>query len=204
MAALAAIALGLVLGVLAGGDLRNLGHVGLRLEIPLLIAFVIQGLARGRVPALASAGVYGLGVWVVVSCLLCVLLTANWRRPGMAVAWVGVMVNLVVVLANGAMPVMVASGSGVPSSIASAIRASSGFYQLSGGATVFGLFGDVIPLPLGRVSYFSVGDVLLAVGVVAYLIFGSVRAPQTAEIAPEGMKESSESAGTIDFHAPMH
>ena len=96
------IALGLILGLLAGGSILNLASVRLhRIEI-LVVAVLLRfgtevalnqgiGLAETlRVPLLAAS--FGL---------LLFALWANRGYPGMSLAFIGVLANGVVILVNG-------------------------------------------------------------------------------------------------------
>ena len=153
----------------------------------------MQGIARGRIGG-TSASLVGLVVWVVSCIILIVLLIPDWRRVGIWVVGVGLALNLLVVLANGGMPVLVTdpialSKAGAP------IARSMGFYQLAGPGTALAPLGDVVPLGLGAYRVLlSPGDVLLVVG-VATLIVGSMSA-HVGRAAAAGQWSGSTAAAT--------
>jgi hypothetical protein len=76
MIAALSLALGVVAGYLAGGKIRGLAGIHLKYEVPLLIGFGVQGLARGRLIGVQPTS-WGVGVWVVVSLVLVVLLLSD-------------------------------------------------------------------------------------------------------------------------------
>lgn len=168
---LAAVALvgGALLGWLCGGSLRGVEHIQLRFGWLLLLLFVVQGVARGRIAG-ASATSAGLIVWIVSCVLLVAVLLPNFRTPGVWLAIVGLILNLLVVLLNGGMPVFSATVGSTAEAV-SAVAKSSGFYQVAGQATIATLLADVLPLTVGRTRILlSSGDVLLVVGVVSLMV----------------------------------
>ena len=167
-----AIVWGLSLAGASGGRLRRLENVEVA-GWPLVIgAFVVQGIARGRLVG-SSASSWGLLVWSVASLTLVVAMTA-WtlrrstsviRRGGSLIA-IGTAVNLFVVLVNGGMPVATQAAGPIGS-----IEASGGFYAYANAGTSLSWLGDAMQLPIaGRLMLVSVGDILLAVGLVIVLV----------------------------------
>lgn len=164
--ALVAIPLGLLLGALAGGSVRRLASVRLRYELLVLVAFVVQGVLRGRLAA-TSPSAWGLVVWAIVSLVLAVLLLAQARSVGLSLLAAGTMLNLLVVLLNQGMPVAMPADQ-----VAGRIVAgSAGFYQLAHQGTIAVWLADVMPVRLGS-SLFAVsaGDVLLCVGAALFIV----------------------------------
>ena len=180
MIAIFALACGLVAGLAAGGCFKAIAQLRLRGEVAILVAFVVQGVARGRILG-TTATTWGMAVWLGASVLLIGLLALNARRPGAIVAGVGTLINCVVVLANGAMPVLPTAGARIDSSLVSIT--SGGFYSVARAGMLGVWAGDVLPLrALGHTYLMSVGDVLLAVG-VAVLIAGATLARHEDETA---------------------
>ena len=163
MIALIAVAAGLLFGALGGGSPRGLATVRLRFQISILVLFVIQGVARGRLLSTVASG-SGMFVWVAASTILVVLLRASFRQTGVMVVAAGVLLNVLVVLANSGMPVLAGGSSQLLAK--GAVARSSGFYEVATSSTLGLVVGDVIPLEVvGQTYYLSVGDVLLGVGV---------------------------------------
>lgn len=146
---------------MSGGVLRGIEAIRLKSEWVILAAFVVQGVARGRLLGTVASS-YALIVWVAVSCLLVILLAVNHERRGALVAVAGVLINLDVVLLNVGMPVLVEASSRA----LTAIAGSGGFYQLASSGTVAPWAGDALALRfMNQAEFLSPGDVLLAVGV---------------------------------------
>jgi hypothetical protein len=165
----AALLAGLAGGYLAGGRVRNLD--GLRLVRPWLVvvALLLQ------VVAFSPLGV-ALGAATIIALhfasygLLVLFVALNRRKPGVAVAGVGVGLNLAAIAVNGGhMPAS-------PSALATAGIAYAGdAYNnsgVSGEGTRLALLGDVFATPswLPMANVFSVGDVLIVVGIAMILV----------------------------------
>lgn len=178
MIAAGPILIGLAFGFMSGGRLVGLKTIKLRHEILLLLVFVVQAIARGRLAG-TTPTIWGFVVWIGSSLVLIALLLRNRHVSGTLVAAGGVLLNLDVVVANGAMPVFVASStSGLVQ------RASAGFYSVAASQTVFGWAGDVLRLDvLDQHFLLSPGDVLLGVGVAIVLARSLIPASSEAEVA---------------------
>lgn len=122
---------------------------------------------------MTSAPVAATISWAIACLVLAGLLVANWRTPGAAIATAGLMLNVDVVLANAAMPIVLYGGSAAERSNALAVgQASRGFYALANVSTVTAWLSDALPLRmLGVTTMLSVGDVALAVGVVCVIVW---------------------------------
>jgi hypothetical protein len=108
-------------------------------------------------------------VWVLVLSNVAIgaFILANARLPGMLLAGLGLLLNLAVITANGAMPVSTdaASAAGVdPPREGSAFK-----HERMDSETAMPWLGDVVPVP-GIGEVWSVGDFLLAAG-IARLVY---------------------------------
>ena len=178
------IALGLILGLVAGGNLLNLGSIrlqrlgllalalGLRVGTELLLNADVAIVDTLRVPLFAAA--FGL---------LLVALWANRGYPGMSLAFVGILSNTIVILVNGGYmpiwePALVAAGM-TPADVTSAIH-----YVLPPPLDAnfllhLGPLADVIPIPVPLVeNVASIGDAFLTFGLAFFLFAAVVRVPQ--------------------------
>jgi hypothetical protein len=172
---LLALALGVVIGSAAGGKLGHLTSLTFRGEVPVLVLFAVQAVARGRLYGTAPTA-WGLWVWVGSSGLLCAVLTLNLDCPGVALAIAGILTNLFVVLANGFMPISLA---GLSASSHSLLATTGGFYRFWHPGTFVPWMGDVLPLRLpGETLVLSVGDVLLEVGILIFIVAAMWRSPE--------------------------
>lgn len=105
--------------------------------------------------------------------LIAVFLLINVRLGGMGLAAVGLLLNVVVIAANGAMPVHrpSAEAAGVPISF----EESGVKHEVMDASTRLPWLGDAIGLPVLK-TVLSLGDVLLALG-VALFVYRATRGP---------------------------
>ena len=172
-----AVAVGVVAGILAGGHPAGLGRLQFRwgwiFFAGLLVQLVLFSYA-------VSAWIGSLGVPIYVASTLAVdlAIAANYRIPGMPVVLVGALSNLAAIVANGGY--MPASTSALG---ALAHSAKSGY---SNSAVVpnpqLPWLTDIFAMPgwLPFANVFSVGDVLIGVGVVIVMVAAMRSAPRRA------------------------
>ena len=177
------IALGLILGLLVGGRITNLAAVRLR-WVPVLIAALLLRAATEflldrdvpivedlRLPLLAAS-----------FALLLAAIWVNRAYPGMTIAFVGILSNALVIMANGGyMPIwepsLVAAGfspTDVPSAINTVLPATLDASFL----LHLGPLADIIPIPLPVIqNVASLGDLFLMFGLAFFLFAAVVRTP---------------------------
>jgi MFS family permease len=182
------ILLGLILGLLSGGHLRNIAVVQLRWAWLILASLLLRVATEAalnahigvvetlRLPLLAGAfGLLLAGLWV------------NRSYPGLSLAFLGILSNAIVIVANGGyMPIWDVSLAAAGMTQADVNRS---FHQVVSVDTPDFLgrvliLGDVIPLPipfepLRNVS--SLGDVFLSLGLAFFVFAGVVRVPTAIE-----------------------
>jgi DHA3 family macrolide efflux protein-like MFS transporter len=178
------IALGLILGLVAGGDLVNLGSIRLH-RLGLLILAVVL---RFGAEALLNAGVpiaetLRLPLLASGFVLLLIALWPNRTYPGISLAFIGVLANAVVIIVNGGyMPIWVTSLE--IAGLSPADVTSSLHYILPAPLDAnfllhLGPFADVIPIPLPIIqNVASIGDAFLTFGLGFFLFAAVVRVPQ--------------------------
>jgi len=183
---IAGILLGLLLGLRAGGRLDNLANIQLRWPLLLIAAVLVRFGTEGllnlgvgvvdqlRVPLLATGFVLLLiGLWI------------NRGYPGLSIAFVGILLNGVVIVVNGGhMPIWATSltAAGLtPDHVTSALH-----FVVPGEASDFFLhaliLGDIIPVPIPIVqNVASLGDLFLTAGLAFFLFASVVRVPTRLE-----------------------
>jgi hypothetical protein len=143
---------GVVVGVLRGGSLENVNRVRFRLPWLVFLGLALQigaEAAASRFPGI-QRGVAGPLILAISYAFVGTFVVLNFRFPGAPLIGLGLLLNLSVILANGAMPV------------------SLWAVKVSGSHAGLGFLGDIIPVPpLGIVS---VGDVVLGAGVFVLVI----------------------------------
>lgn len=160
----------LVVAVLRGGRLVNLGDIELNAWWLLFLALGLQW-GTNLLPQEDRWENLGLAMVLMSFLLLMLLVWFNRRKPGMWIAGLGVLMNFTVIAVNGGMPVL-----------AAAAEAASGFTitepDLSGSfkhvpldeSSRLTFFADVIPLRLAGIGeVISLGDIFLALGLGVFL-----------------------------------
>ena len=184
------IVLGLLLGLLSGGRLDNLGAIRLR-WVGLLAAAV---LVRFGTEALLNAGVdivetLRLPLLATGFGLLLVGLWANRTYPGLGLAFVGILLNGIVIVVNGGhMPIWSVSlevAGFTPADVTSALH-----IVLEGEPHEFFvnalILGDVFPIPFPFIqNVASLGDLFLTLGLAFFLFAGVIRVPSVLEAHEE-------------------
>jgi len=160
---LAAVALGVVAGLAAGGRPRNAGLRPVR-ALGALGAGILLQLAAGLGEV---DGTPALTLLLTSYVLLAAFAVVNLRLVGMPVVLLGLGLNAAVIAANGAMPVRasaVLAADVVPA--AELETADLGAkHRLERPGDRLTLLGDIIPVPPAR-EVVSFGDLILAVGLV--------------------------------------
>ena len=183
---LGGIVVGLALGLLNGGRLENMTLVRLRWPALIFLAVLLRYGAEALIirnvdPAVGLRGPLLVGA----SVILLTGLWANRRLPGMAIAFVGVASNALVLAVNdGRMPLWAPSLSAAgftPQDASPAIHTILPAALDNSFLLHLGPFADILPIPvpfLANVA--SIGDVLIAFG-LAFFLFAIVQ----REPAPE-------------------
>ena len=174
--ALVAGALAAGAGVLAGGSLDSLAATKLA-----ALPFLFAGLALQLIflfwdPSWLTDGI-SLGVLITSNLLVMVFIWLNRRLPGMLIAGAGLVLNILVISLNGAMPVSpeAARVAGGEDFVSSDIKHAS-----LDGDTLLPWLADILPIPkLGFVL--SAGDVVLIVGIARLTYARTTAGGRTSE-----------------------
>lgn len=160
----------LAISMLRGGHLVNLGDIELRAWWLLIIALALQ-LGTSWLPDESWSETAGLVMILGSFALLMMLVALNRSKPGMWIAGLGVLMNFIVIAANGGMPVL-AGAAEVASGFTVSDPDLSGSYKhvlLDEGSRLT-FFADVIPLRLVNIGeVISLGDIFLALGLGVFL-----------------------------------
>ena len=167
-----AIPIGIVVGLVAGGRIERIGDIRFR-WVPLMIAGLVVQLAIFAEPIAGWVGDWGPAIYILSTGAVLVAVLRNVRVPGVAIIAIGAACNLAAIIANGgwmpADPGALASigglGSGPTNSI---VLADPALRPLT----------DLFALPswLPFTNIFSIGDVLIGLG-VAVTIVQAMRSP---------------------------
>ena len=169
-----AIVIGFGIGFLCGGRAAGLGTLQFRLGWLAVAGFAAQ-VVLFSAPVTERIGALGAPLYVLSTAIVFVVLLANFRIPGLPVVALGAASNLAAIVANGGY---------MPASEAALIAAgkipASGYSN----STVLpdpllGPLTDIFALPtwLPFTNVFSVGDVLIAVGIAIAVAVAMRRPP---------------------------
>jgi MFS family permease len=177
------ITVGLLLGLLLGGRLERLADIRLRF-LPLLFVAVI---VRFGTEAALGYGVgfvdaFRLPLFALAYGLLLFTLWHNRGYPGLALAFIGILSNAIVIIWNGGRmpvwdPAYLAAGFQLPISTVLHVELTPGsapdfFLHL-------GPLADVIPIPVPFLyNVASVGDLFLTAGLGFFLFATLLRGPE--------------------------
>jgi hypothetical protein len=161
-----AIPVGIVAGLLLGGRLEALSTLRFRWA-PLAIAGLLVQVILFALPTGDALASVGPAVYVGSTVAVLVALLVNLRLPGMAIVAAGAAANLAAIVANGgAMPVraetLAAAGLDPRDGFSNSVLTS---------APALEPLTDVFAIPAGipLANVFSIGDVLIALGITVAL-----------------------------------
>jgi hypothetical protein len=163
-----AIPIGLLIGFLLGGRLDRLADLRFHWAWLAIAGLFVQVLLFS--PLFERVGDLGPPIYVVSTAAVLVAVLRNWRLPGLAIVALGAASNLLAITANGgvmpASPEAAASlgsdaGAGFSNSV---VMIDPALWPLT----------DIFALPnwLPAANVFSIGDVLIGVGVAAVIALG--------------------------------
>lgn len=164
------IFLALAIAVMRGGRLVNLGDIELTAWWLLFIALGLQ-IGTRFLPDEDWSEWAGVAMVLASFVLLMALVLMNRSKPGMWITGLGVLMNFVVIAANGGMPVLPGAAE-VASGFTVADPDLSGTFKhvLLDENSRLTFFADVIPLRLvGIGEVISLGDIFLALGLGVFL-----------------------------------
>jgi MFS family permease len=178
------ILLGLLLGLLAGGRLRNLAEIRLRWTGLLVAAVILRFATEAALNAgIGAAEALRLPLLATAFVVLLVALWINRSYPGLSLAFIGVLSNAIVIVVNGGYmpvwePALTAAGLTIDD-------VSRSFHVVVDASDFLGrllVLGDVIPLPVPIIrNVYSLGDLFLSMGLGFFLFAGVVRVPTPTE-----------------------
>jgi len=157
-----AIVIGLALGLALGGRPSGISTIPFRLAWLAVAGLLVQVVLF--TDAVASwIGALGPPIYVASTLVVFVAVLANWRIQGMPIVALGAACNLAAILANGG------SMPAAPDALATLGRQAATIYSNSSVVAHPALapFIDAYALPLWLPGHnvFSVGDVLIGVGI---------------------------------------
>jgi Family of unknown function (DUF5317) len=172
-----AVVIGLVAGLLLGGRPAGLGAISFRWGWLAVLGFLIQ-IVLFSAPVTERIGSLGVPIYVGSTALVLVALLRNVALPGLWVVAVGAFSNMAAIAANGGyMPAD-------PGALASLGRAPETVYSNSAVVAhpVLQPLTDIFAIPHGipLANVFSVGDLLIGLGVMIVIVVAMRHVPGPA------------------------
>jgi len=160
----------LAIAVLRGGRLVNLGDIELRAWWLLFIALALQFGTR-ILPDEQWSETAGVVMVLFSFVLLMIMVLLNRSKQGMWIAGLGVLMNFIVIAANGGMPVLAGAAEVASDFTVTTPDLSTTFKHVPLDETSrLTFFADVIPLRFAGIGeVISLGDVFLALGLGVFL-----------------------------------
>ena len=167
-----AVLIGLAVGTVLGGRVLALSAISFRWAPLILVGFLAQVVLFSDAVA-QSVGAAGPPLYVATTLLVGAAVVRNLRIPGMPLIVLGAACNMAAILANdGFMPA-------TPDALAALGKSAPTIYSNSAvvAQPALELLIDRFALPrwLPFANVFSVGDVLLGVGIVTLIVVTMVR-----------------------------
>lgn len=181
------------------------GGAGLsRLRLRAVRLLVVAAAVQIGTPLLLPGSGFARWVALVLTGLLTGLfLVGNRRVAGAPLVACGLMLNVVVVTVNGAMPVSVSAAKHAGLTRGELGLRGDVLREPAGASTYVGFLGDVVPLALPfRPQVVSPGDVLVAAGVGLLLVSaGRVQTPRRLERSTV-LESDSTTVGSYSYAIP--
>ncbi|HLY15524.1 MAG TPA: DUF5317 domain-containing protein [Candidatus Limnocylindrales bacterium] len=171
-----AVVIGLLLGLILGGRPGGLGAITFRWGWLAVAGFVTQ-IVLFSAPVTERIGALGVPIYVASTALVLAALLRNLSISGLWIVALGAFSNMAAIATNGGyMPAD-------PGALASLGRSPETVYSNSSVVAHPALqpLTDIFAIPRGVpfANVFSVGDVLIGVGVVVAILVAMKRAPAT-------------------------
>jgi len=181
-----AVVIGLAAGLVAGGRVAAVGDIRFRWAPLVLVGFLAQVPLFNDAVA-ARVGDLGPVLSVGSTLLVVIAVVRNLAIPGMALVALGATSNLVAIAANGGfMPAspaaMAALGKAAPT-----IYSNSALLAQPALAPLTDIFALPAWLPFHNI--FSVGDVVLGVGVAGVIAIAMVRGKRSLDPPPTALPD---------------
>jgi hypothetical protein len=151
-----------LIAILRGGSLESLAATKVKWLWLVWAALILQAGLRILEPSWLSDA-WALTALVVTNLAIVWFMALNRKVPGMALAGAGLLLNLAVITANGAMPVSDYVFEVIDID-ESALDAAGFKHERMTDETVLPWLGDVVPIPPLR-EVWSIGDFVLAAGI---------------------------------------
>lgn len=203
----AVIVLGFVLGLALGGRFSGFEDVRVRWWGLAVLGLAVQFVPLPEGPV-GTDLVVRTTVLALSYALLLTFAIRNVRLPGVAVILVGLTMNATVIVANGGMPVSAQAlrDSGQEDVLAQLAEARADKHHLETSDDVLRPLGDVIAIPAPVGQTISVGDVLIYLGLIWFIVSamrGRIQPASSGAIRYRGKHRHDREAGSEPSSASL-
>jgi hypothetical protein len=189
MFVLYAVVFGLIVGLLPGGSFTGLAGLRVRWGGVILGGLVVQ-VVLFSAPVAERVGQLGPLIYVVSTGAVLTAVLLNWRITGLPMVVVGAASNALAILANGGFMPAGADAMRVLGANFPTIYSNSSVVAHPALVGLTDIFA--IPRPLPFANVFSIGDVIIAVGIAMVLIAAMrERDPQPEDPTAEAPRPAS-------------
>jgi hypothetical protein len=176
-----AIPLGLILGVLLRGRLGNLAALQFR-WMPLFLAGLLAQVALFSPAVTERVGELGPPLYVASTAVVLLAISANWRIAGVPIVVAGAVGNMAAIVSNGGFMPAGASALEALGRTLGTEYSNSAALAHPNLAPLTDIF--VMPAWFPFANIFSIGDVLIGLGVVVIIVAAMRRRAPLKLIAP--------------------
>jgi hypothetical protein len=176
-----AVVIGLLVGAVLGGRTAGLSEIKLRWAWVFVVGLVIQ-LVLFSDPVTERIGELGVPIYVGSTLAVALVVAANYRITGMPIVALGAFSNLAAIAANGGYMPASAEAMAALGKTAKTVYSNSALIP----NPALPWLTDIFALPgwIPASNVFSVGDVLIGIGVIVVIAAAMRRAPAVATGAP--------------------
>ena len=173
-----AVVIGLALGLLMGGQASRLGELKIRYAWVCVLGLAVQ-LVLFSDPVTERIGDLGVPIYLISTIVVAIAVAANFRVPGMAVIALGAFSNLAAIVANGGYMPTTAEAMAAVGFSEKAVYSNSALLEHPNLPWLTDIFA--MPRWIPAANVFSIGDVLIGIGVVIVIVAG-MRRPAPAAL----------------------
>lgn len=166
-----AIVISIIIGYILKGNIKNLENINISKLYLVFIGFGIEVIINILIMnGILIRGTLTFILDLIMYILIFIFAYYNKKSLYLVIMAMGFLLNAIPIFLNGgAMPV---SSSAARTAGLTQNVAKEGLYKLIDSNTKFGFLGDVIPLTIFRHFAISIGDIISAIGLMFFIIYG--------------------------------
>lgn len=165
------IILSIIIGYILKGRLSNFEYVELKGSYLIAVGFLIEfGIVMAMRKSIITSGYLTFSMNLLMYILIFIFVYLNRKNVFLLIVGLGAFLNAIVIFLNGGtMPV---SAKAYEAAGLTCTVNNEGLYNLIDGSTRLWILGDVIPYTIIGKFVISIGDIVIAVGLMLFIING--------------------------------